>query len=448
MRRHAAEQAVEHADRGVDVRPLVEEDAFGAGGHRRVGHLAARRQPLPDQVLEHLRRPDHRDMGGLAQPQHLLLHFRHPLEAHFDGEIAAGDHHREGLFTGGLDKDFRQVAHRSRRFDLADEAEAAPVRGAGGELGLEHGDLRAGPDEGIADEVGVLDDEAEILAILVGERIEAEIGVGEVQALLGLELHPAEPGVLDADEEAAVDGAGDAPLHLAVVDRDLVADGEAVERFGRRTGHLERRLRERGRHFAAKKHKVADEDARPVGRRQDVAGPDLRPGDVHQDRYAPAEPGLGGADIADHPRPFIRPVVGAVDPDRVGPVRDEAGDHRRILGGLGRQRHHDPVRTAMARRPEDLDGVGGEPPPAAAAQPGGGRPPPPRPPAPAPGAPNTPRGGARRRAPPRNPGGGGGAPPPASPASPPRAEPAASSVASTRLSARPSDETPRLISLR
>ncbi len=61
-------QPVEHLDRAADIRPLVEHDALGPRRHRRVGHLAARGQAFLDQVLEHLRRPDHRDMRRPRRP--------------------------------------------------------------------------------------------------------------------------------------------------------------------------------------------------------------------------------------------------------------------------------------------------------------------------------------------------------------------------------------------
>ena len=48
--------------------------------------------PVLRQALEHLRRPDHRHVRGLADPQDLLLHLGQALEAAFDGEVAARDH--------------------------------------------------------------------------------------------------------------------------------------------------------------------------------------------------------------------------------------------------------------------------------------------------------------------------------------------------------------------
>jgi hypothetical protein len=110
-----------------DVRALVQHHRLGAHGHRGIGHLAPRRQALLDQLLEHLRRPDHRDVRRLAQPHQLFLHLGQALEADLDREIAARDHHRHGLPAGGGDDDRRQCGDRARGLDLGHERHVPPV---------------------------------------------------------------------------------------------------------------------------------------------------------------------------------------------------------------------------------------------------------------------------------------------------------------------------------
>ena len=50
-------------------------------------------------------------MGRLAQPQHLLLNLREPLEAALHGEIAARDHHAHGRAFQGLAQLLRGALH-------------------------------------------------------------------------------------------------------------------------------------------------------------------------------------------------------------------------------------------------------------------------------------------------------------------------------------------------
>ena len=92
---HPAENVVQHHDRFIDVRSLVQHDAFGTLPHRGVADLGARRQPALGELLENLRRPDHRQVRGLTQPQNLFLQFGQPFVAHLDREVAARDHHAD-----------------------------------------------------------------------------------------------------------------------------------------------------------------------------------------------------------------------------------------------------------------------------------------------------------------------------------------------------------------
>ncbi len=67
------------------MRALVQHYAFGAVPHRGVRDLGAGRHPFLGKRLQNLCRPDHGDVGGLADPEDLLLNFRQSLEAALDG---------------------------------------------------------------------------------------------------------------------------------------------------------------------------------------------------------------------------------------------------------------------------------------------------------------------------------------------------------------------------
>ena len=206
-------------------------------------------------------------------------------------------------------------------------------------------------DEGIADQVGVADDEIEVLPVLVGERVETEFGGREVQPLFRLQLDPGFDAALDADEKAAMFLADDRPLQLAIVDRDLVALPDPIEHLGAGAGHLEGGLCTRDE-AAGKQHRVAGGEARPVRWRLHLAGPHLRAGNVHQDGDASPGPRFGGTDMGDHLRPVAWTIVGAVDADGIGAALDKPGDNRRIVGGLGAEGHHDATRAIMRFGPE------------------------------------------------------------------------------------------------
>ena len=267
-----------------------------------------------------------------------------------------------------------RLATAQRRLDLADQNEPLPVGAARGEFRLQRGDVVGGLHERVADQVGVTDDEIEVLAILVGERIEAEVGFREVEALLRPQLGAGELALVDAHEEAAMDLADDGAEELAVVERHLIVDRDAVEHLGQGAGHLKRNLGEGRLDFAGKEDEVANVQPAAVGRRQHAAGPHLRSADIHEDRQ-PAPGGLlGGMDVVDHARPLRRAVVGAIDAEDIGPGGGEIAHDRRIVGGFGGERHHDAADTTAMRRAEAFGGVDGQPRLAAEELPRGGRP--------------------------------------------------------------------------
>ena len=293
-------------------------------------------------------------------PHDLFLHLGDALETHFDGKIAAGDHHRERLLAGGLDDDLRQIGDRQRRLDLADQREPPPVGATRGQFRLKGGDMGRRLHEGMADHVGVADDEIEVAAILVGERVEAEIGVGEVKTLLRLQFHAGELALVDTHEEAVMRLADDGAEELAVVERHMIVDGDAIEDLRQGAGDLKGHLGEGRLDLAGEQDEVADVQAAAIRRGEHAAGPDLGAADIHEDRQATAGLSCGGADVGDHARPLGLAVMGAVDAEGVGAGGGEIGDDRRIVGGLGGERDQDAADAAAVRRAEAFGGVDGE----------------------------------------------------------------------------------------
>src|SRR5579872_310786 len=124
---HPLEQRLQLVDRFQQIGSLVQHHTLGAGGHGRVGHLAARRDALGDKMFEHLRGPNHRRVAGFAEPEDLFLHLRRPGEADLDRQVAARDHDGGRLPSRGLNDHLGQVGHRARRLDLQDQRDGPPV---------------------------------------------------------------------------------------------------------------------------------------------------------------------------------------------------------------------------------------------------------------------------------------------------------------------------------
>ena len=100
----------------------------------------ARVGSLSDEVVEDVCRPDHRHLCRLAEPEDLLLHLGETDEADLDGEIAAGDHHGQGLCPGALHDDLGQLAGSRSRFRSWPRSQLA-ARCPASQLVLEAGDV-------------------------------------------------------------------------------------------------------------------------------------------------------------------------------------------------------------------------------------------------------------------------------------------------------------------
>ena len=174
---HAAEDVVENAHGGDDVRALVEHDALGALAHGGVGDFRARRDAGLRERFEDLRRPDHRHVRGLADPQDFFLDFGEALVAALDREVAARDHHSDGAAAHGREQQRGQLVEAFARFDLQNDAEVFAAEFGEARLQFAHVGFLA--NEGVADDIRVLDDERQRLEIVLGERREVELAIRE-----------------------------------------------------------------------------------------------------------------------------------------------------------------------------------------------------------------------------------------------------------------------------
>ncbi len=121
---------------------------------------------------------------------------RESAEPDLDGEVAARDHDRERLRAGALNDDLGKSLHRERRLDLCSDPEHPPGL-APPQLLLQVGDIACALHERVANDVRFVRDQVEIGEVLRRQRVEAQLGVGEVEPLSGAEasfrLHPRDP---------------------------------------------------------------------------------------------------------------------------------------------------------------------------------------------------------------------------------------------------------------
>ena len=154
--------------------------------------------------------------------------------------------------------------------------------------------------------------------------------------------------------------ADDRAEQFAVVDGDLVADGDAVEDLRQGAGRLERHVGDLGAQLAGEQDRVADPQAVAVRRCEHLAGPHLGTADIHEDGQAAPDRRFRGMDVGDHAAPFRHAVVGAVDAKGVGAGLGQAADDGRFGRGIGGERHHDAADAAAMGRAEAFGGVAGK----------------------------------------------------------------------------------------
>ena len=170
--------------------------------------------PVLAQAVEHLRRPDHRQVRGLAEPEDLLLDLREPLVPALHGEVAAGDHDADRRAAHRGEEQVREHLEAAPGLDLENDAEVGAAEAA--QEALSSIDVLGPLREREAHQVGVPRDEAQVLAVLLRKRRQPEIRVRQVDPLLAAQL--ARPGAgggdLDRDGGAvrAAHHAADAPV--------------------------------------------------------------------------------------------------------------------------------------------------------------------------------------------------------------------------------------------
>ncbi len=213
-------------------------------------------------------------MCRLARPQDLFLHLGQPLEPDLDGEVAPSDHHAHLATAHRGEQQFGEVFERRDVLDLEDQADVvgiAPI-----ELGLEPLDVGRIADEREVHHVGMPCDEVEVGEIFRGERIESQVGVGEVDPLASLEVGAARAHVGDRQLDLVVGGSLDHAADLAVVEPHSLAGRDSTEHLTERAPDaVDLTRRRRGGRFevAGQDDAIAHVDAVSlIDRRQDADG--------------------------------------------------------------------------------------------------------------------------------------------------------------------------------
>ena len=224
--------------------------------------------------------------GGADQA---LLQDRHLGQRHFDPEVAAGDHDPAGRRRD----DLLDVFGRLLALDLGDQ------RDVGAELVeplVHRHQVGGGGDEGDGDQVD---------AVLGGELDPAEVAVGRRrQGGAAGDVHPLVGGERPADLDLAVDAVGlgvaDAQPDRAVGEVDeLVLAQVGDPRPGDRDPLLVALELARGQGHVHAGLELGEVVAQ-------LADPQLRPGQVAEDRDLAADPLRGAADRLDRLAPVCR----------------------------------------------------------------------------------------------------------------------------------------------
>ena len=224
---HAREDVVEHHDGVVDVGALVQHDALGALPHRGVADLGPGRQTALGHLLEDLGRPDHRQMGGLTQPQRLLLHLGQSLVADLDGQVAARDHDSDPGTAHRGQEQLRKSLEGTARLDLQDDTD--PVAAEPAQLVVQPDHVGRVLDERHLDHVGDLGDGTQIVDVLVGQRRHRQRGVGQVDALGGAQFRALRGRPPDSHFHRVGIDSDDVAADPAVVEEHLLPDPGVTE---------------------------------------------------------------------------------------------------------------------------------------------------------------------------------------------------------------------------
>src|SRR5271169_3087155 len=186
MSLHPLEDIRKNADSSDGVGSFVQHDAFCAFSHGGVRDFRARRHAFLRQSFQNLSRPNHGNVGGLADPKDLLLDLRQTLVTAFHGEIPAGNHDPKGTRAHGSENKFGQIFETFASFNFENEPEMLAVQFFQALMKLPDVKFRA--DKGTANKVRVLDDELQRLQVIGGERRYVDARLGEVDALFSSEL--------------------------------------------------------------------------------------------------------------------------------------------------------------------------------------------------------------------------------------------------------------------
>ena len=150
-----------------------------------------------------------------------------------------------------------------------------------GQFVLQARDVVGALHEREADQVGVPGDEVEIGQIVCGQRIQMQVGAREGQAAFRLHLEALALRPRDTHQDTARPACLDHAGELAVIERHLGADRQAVQHIGRLAHGLDHRI-------AAERRRIGDQ-AEPIAGQQtlarlplDLADAELGAGDIHQ----------------------------------------------------------------------------------------------------------------------------------------------------------------------
>ena len=183
---HALQDIREHADGGDRVGAFVEHYAFRPLSHGGVGDFRAGGNAFLGEAFEDLGRPDDGYVGCLADPEHFFLNFGKALIAAFDSQIAAGNHDPDRTGMHGRQDQLRKIIKSFARFNFQDQPQMPGIHPF--KMVEELAYVGFGAHEGVADDVGVLNNEFQGLQVVRRDRWNIDLGFGQIDALLRAQL--------------------------------------------------------------------------------------------------------------------------------------------------------------------------------------------------------------------------------------------------------------------
>src|SRR5262252_1738430 len=187
--------------------------------------------------LEHLRRPDYRNMRRFADPQNLLLHFRQALITAFNRKVATRDHYADSGTAHRRQKERGQLLECLACLNFQNNSDV--LRSQLLHPRLEIADVGFRSYEGVSEHICIARNKVQSRDVVRGEGRNPKFALRQVDTLFGAQLASLYPSLDDLDFDSVPLNRSDDSADLSVVEFDFFPDQHVIEKV--RLGHPNRR---------------------------------------------------------------------------------------------------------------------------------------------------------------------------------------------------------------